>query len=53
MIVWEDVKSEGCSKLSIFRAKVPSGWLVLVHQADVEGLTFYPDPKHEWNASSM
>jgi len=53
MIVWEDVKSKGGHVHSICRARVPGGWLIRVSQADGEGLTFYPDSKHEWNASSI
>jgi hypothetical protein len=51
----------------IFRAKVPGGWFVLwvSHQgidvrhpmdespAEEHGLTFYPDPKHEWDGGSL
>lgn len=34
---------------SIARAKVPGGWLV----ASGSGIAFYPDPKHEWDGSSL
>ena len=35
--------------LTIFRAKIPGGWLVVVRPYD--NLTFYPDPKHEWEGN--
>jgi hypothetical protein len=51
----------------IFRAKVPGGWFVLwvsrqgidvLHPmeespGEEHGLTFYPDPKHEWDGGSL
>jgi hypothetical protein len=33
----------------LFRAKVPCGWLVTWN----EGITFYSDPKHEWDGNSL
>ena len=33
---------------SAARAKVPGGWLV----ACGAGVTFYPDPRHEWDGAS-
>jgi hypothetical protein len=39
----------------LYRAKVEGGWLVAVMpgQAQAVAITFYPDPKHEWNGGSM
>jgi hypothetical protein len=34
---------------TVARAKVPGGWLV----ACGTGVTFYPDPGHEWDGSSL
>ncbi|MGO9228805.1 MAG: hypothetical protein ACLQKA_06285 [Bryobacteraceae bacterium] len=34
---------------SVARAKVPGGWLVV----GGNGVTFYPDPKHQWDGSSV
>jgi hypothetical protein len=37
------------------RAKVDGGWLVMVSAMNLNAgvaLTFYPDPKHEWNGGS-
>ena len=36
----------------IKRAKVPGGWLIMVKLTDSFELTFYPDPKHEWDGGS-
>lgn len=59
-LIWEKVGLEGELPKDgrVFRAKVPAGWLLLVWEGDgkigslrgdnVAGLTFYPDPKHEW-----
>ena len=31
------------------RAKVPGGWLL----TDGDGMTFYPDPQHQWDGGSL
>ena len=36
------------------RAKVPGGWLVGVgYNNTFSGVTFYPDPQHTWDGSSL
>jgi len=43
----------------LYRTKVPGGWLVQVQNyvssmgSHIGGLTFYPDPQHEWDGNSM
>jgi hypothetical protein len=44
---WEPLES---SDLALLRAKVPGGWLVALAGASV---TFYPDPEHQWDGSSV
>lgn len=47
---WEKVKNKGAWMLDLRRAEVPGGWLVIVMGWGVgSGITFYPDPRHEWN----
>ena len=48
-IEWEQLQSSG-GLLSVFRAKVPAGWLVYVGNGYQHhgGVTFYPDPAHLW-----
>jgi hypothetical protein len=54
MLKWEEIKShDGLHFVSVYRAKVPGGWLVRIMQCDGSGLTFYPDPEHEWDGSSL
>jgi hypothetical protein len=36
---------------SIYRAKIPGGWLLAMRPND--NLTFVPDPLHEWDGGSM
>lgn len=39
-----------------YRARVPGGWLVFVSKPGPSGLggvTFYPDPKHEWARGTL
>ncbi len=36
---------------SIYRAKVPGGWLVAMRPSD--SMTFLPDPLHEWDGGSL
>lgn len=57
-LVWEELNSSrqggGILKLgwNIHRTKVPGGWLVLVIH-NTSGLSFYPDPKHTWDGTSL
>jgi len=66
MIVWEKLDSEGPRKglahpwqFDVLRAKVPGGWLVAVCKQFRTDLvrdyscTFYPDPNHMWDGSSI
>jgi hypothetical protein len=39
------------SHVPLLRAKVPGGWLIAA--ASGAGLTFYPDPDHEWDGTSL
>ena len=48
-IQWQPIKS---SHQPVLRTKVPGGWLVLVAGGS-GGLTFYPDPEHRWDGSSL
>jgi hypothetical protein len=43
------------SKYMTERTKVPGGWLVVsqFHIGGAHGLTFVPDPKHEWDGGSL
>ena len=54
VLVFEEVPSTGF-KLEILdyrirRARIPGGWLVTVRD---EGITFVPDPQHEWDGGSV
>jgi hypothetical protein len=35
------------------RAPVPGGWLVTLRLNEGGGLTFVPDPHHEWDGGSV
>jgi hypothetical protein len=39
------------SQVHLLRAKVPGGWLIAA--ASGTGLTFYPDPDHQWDGTSL
>lgn len=45
---WELVDETG-SGVRQFRQRVPGGWLVLVSLDGQTGVTFLPDPDHEWD----
>ena len=45
---WEAVSS---SQYSVMRSKVPGGWLVAAGSGP--SLTFYPDPEHLWDGTSL
>jgi hypothetical protein len=57
-LVWEELKSSragrGILKLewTVHRTKDPGGWLVLIMH-NTSGVTFYPDPEHEWDGGSL
>jgi hypothetical protein len=60
MLQWEFVPCDGLVAnqspypytINLCRAKVPGGWLVMIFTAP-GGLTFYPDPQHTWDGSSL
>lgn len=38
----------------MYRAKVPGGWLVVADSSQgFSGITFYPDPRHEWDGGTL
>lgn len=45
VIRWESINSS----IPVVRAKIPGGWLVTA----ANGLTFVPDPNHEWDGASI
>jgi hypothetical protein len=61
-INWEHIRSEwpGGNRTiasppdNVFRARVRGGWLVFAENgiAESSGLTFIPDPDHEWDGNS-
>jgi len=56
-LVWHKLNSSSAGgewwKLGdVYRTKVPGGWLVLVVN-NATGLTFYPDPEHNWDGGSL
>ena len=56
-LTWQTVWGDHTQRL--VRAKVPGGWLLrlsgLSSGGGVSGggITFYPDPSHSWNGSSL
>ncbi len=61
-LIWKPAQSASANTnddFSIFRTKVPGGWLVILvglaadTGAHLSGLTFYPDPHHAWDGSSL
>lgn len=52
MLLWESLKSD-VTTISVVRAKVAGGWLVLVTGfSNNSGLAFIPDPTHSWDGTS-
>lgn len=52
---WETLETDGAPG-HYYRARVPGGWLVCWANSvegtyAYSGLTFYPDPNHEWDGS--
>jgi hypothetical protein len=52
-IEWEEI-SDSNDSILVRRAKIPGGWLVFAYSYTLEatGLTFVPDPNHEWDGKS-
>jgi len=46
-LAWERIEAEP-SYRKIERAKVPGGWLIRMEVGESGGITFVPDPNHEW-----
>lgn len=53
MLRWEEIKCEPHVDGSLYRAKVPGGWLLLRDKYYGVSITFYPDPDHRWDGSSL
>jgi hypothetical protein len=49
-IEWEHVTTKGfeTAPIKTWRSKVFGGWLVTPHGHKEMGITFVPDPNHEW-----
>ncbi len=43
--------STSSGSLSLYRAKVPGGWLIAARPSD--NVAFVPDPLHEWDGGAM
>jgi hypothetical protein len=52
MLTWEQIDSVPAN-FTVYRAKVPGGWLISINLHDGQGLTFYPDPNHEWGVKTL
>jgi hypothetical protein len=58
-LIFEGVKVDGAAKgaLAIQRARVRGGWLIAAYLFTLSfktaSLTFYPDPEHRWDGSSL
>jgi len=55
---WQD-EMEEVLDVSLYRAKVPGGWLMMLADAtgslpeEGAGLVFLPDPGHTWDGNSL
>ena len=49
-VTFEEIGVDSVYKKPLLRAKVPGGWLVIYSK---ESITFYPDPNHDWDGSSL
>ncbi|MCB2168410.1 MAG: hypothetical protein KQI78_12180 [Deltaproteobacteria bacterium] len=52
MLKW-DTLEEKIGGAVVKRSKVPGGWLVVYSNGRGTGFTFYPDPNHKWDGSSL
>ena len=49
---WEPIGDGPGYGVTIYRLKVPGGWLIGTGAHDA-GVTFYPDPPHEWDGRPL
>ena len=49
-VVWDQVLEEGEQEPygDLYRARVLGGWLAKIEGESAHGITFIPDPNHEW-----
>lgn len=47
---WEKLNAVG---VATSRAKLPGGWLILAGEGSSRALTFYPDPDHKWDGTTL
>jgi hypothetical protein len=56
VLFWQKLTSESGPRHTC-RAKIPGGWLLAVREYGVDGIgagvTFIPDPNHEWDGNSI
>ena len=55
-LAFEGKKAGALTRMTtmVYRAKVPGGWLVVVAGTEgMGGVTFYPDPRHEWDGGTL
>ncbi len=59
-LIWESIENDelgdrmfGTQTIFTKRAKVPGGWLVCMIGGRAGGITFYPDPNHQWDGNSL
>jgi hypothetical protein len=55
-LAFEGKKAGALTRMTtvVYRAKVAGGWLVVVAGANgISGVTFYPDPRHEWDGGTV
>lgn len=66
---WEEIRTqEGPHTMRLYRARLPGGWLVYACEGSIEGesvwnyrqapsasagLTYVPDPEHEWDGGTV
>jgi hypothetical protein len=48
--VWEKLRA-GRERVS--RAKLPGGWLIATGEGSTRSITFYPDPDHAWDGTTL
>lgn len=53
MLIFENLPNNVGGTFAIRRAKVPGGWLITHNWSEAGGLTFFPDPEHKWDGSSL
>lgn len=49
----DETRTRRIWSIKFYRSMVPGGWLVFCRGSSEGGMTFIPDPNHQWDGNSL